>query len=541
MAKPRLWTRVARAWSALRGKTATRTYAGAQGSRLSGPWQASGTSADAETLTSLVNLRSRSRQLCRDVSYAKRAKSIVVANVIGTGIRMQAQVYTTRDQLADRVNTDIEEAWCCWSKADSCHTGGRLDFASFERTLMAEIFEAGEVFVRKRFRKFGNSEVPYALELIEAERIADDLVIPAAFNAGPNLRLGIEVDEFQRPVAYYIRKRHPNELGFILAPAPDAVERVPAEEIIHLAVVERWPQTRGIPWLHAVINTFRDIAGYVEAEITRARVQASTPWTIETPESTSSFGEVQTDGSVEMVVEPGVAKRLNPGEELKAPGTNSPNPSFEMFVRNMVRNVAAGTGPGIRYSAISADYSQTTYSSERAAQLDDRDGWRILQNWFICSFREIVHRDWMQQAVLAGALKTVTVEQWALNREKYEAVRFRPRGWAWVDPTKEVAAYKDAVRSNFMTIEDVLATTQPDGTDFEDLIEQRKREIKLADAAGIVSDSNPAQVANTGKAQVDPNADPNATPTDTPADTPQDTQDTPADQPAARRVVRIQR
>lgn len=523
----------------------TRMYASAQGGRLSGDWQTTTSSADSEIFASLPRLRDRSRALCRDVSYAKRAQMLVMNNVVGTGMGMQAQVYTVRGDLNTRVNDEIEELWECWSCADSCHTGGRLDFASFERALMAQVFEAGEVFVRKHYRKFGYSEIPYALELIEAERMADNLV---PTTGGPrdgirDIRMGVEVDEFYRPVAYYIRKRHPSELRFTMSSAipPDLIERVPADQIIHLAVADRWPQTRGVPWMAPVITTFKDMAGYVEAEIVRARVQASTPWTIETPEDIESLGETQDDGSVEMVVEPGIAKRLNPGEKMNAPSVTSPNPTIETFLRYLLRDVGAGLG--MSYASLSGDYTQTNYSSSRLALLDDRDLWRVYQEWFIKSFRQIVHCEWFQQAALAGAFTTFTTQDWALNREKYEAARFRPRGWSWVDP-HEVEVNRNAVRAGFMTHQDVLAAN---GADLEEFIDQREKEVELTNAAGLVFDSDPAQVSNAGKAQVDNSVvntaadqggDAATPPGDTSAGTPARNDQT---QPAARRVFSLQR
>jgi capsid protein len=58
-------------------------------------------SADSELVSSLTQLRTRSRALIRDVSYAKRAQVIVVNNVIGTGIGMQAQVMNSRGEMND--------------------------------------------------------------------------------------------------------------------------------------------------------------------------------------------------------------------------------------------------------------------------------------------------------------------------------------------------------------------------------------------------------------------------------------------------------
>jgi lambda family phage portal protein len=506
-------------------KTDQRMYASARASRLTTEWLSSNTSADTELSSSLTQLRARSRALCRDVSYAKRAKTLVVNNVIGSGIGMQAQVHNARGDLNKRVNDEIETVWWDWSRADSCHTGGRLSFAELERALQGQVFEAGEVFVRKHYRAFGGSAVPYALEIIEAERIADDMVSPPTLNRN-EYRMGVEVDPFHRPVAYYIKRRHPGELRF-MGGSPDEIERVPADQIIHLAIGDRWPQTRGEPWMASVINTFRNSAGYVEAEITRARIQASQPWTIETSEAMSTWGQQQPDGSVEMIVEPGIAKRLNPGEKMSVPPINSPNTAIEAFMRYLLRDIAAGSGPS--YESLSRDYSQSNYSSSRLALLDDRDLWRVFQSWFICAFREPVHREWMQQAVLAGAFQTFSVQQWALNRKKYEEVRFRPRGWGWVDPTKEVAAYKEAVRAGFMTQQDVIAATSRD--DFEEVVEQRAKEVDMTKEAGLSFDTDPGRVASTDPPSVDPPSD----------DDDDGTPDEPDTEPALRRVFSLRR
>jgi lambda family phage portal protein len=481
-----------------RSSNAARMYQNAQGSRLNAGWNPGNTSADSEIVSSLGQLRSRSRALSRDVSYAVRAKTLVINNVVGSGMGMQAQVYTTRDELAKSVNSNIETTWEKWCAADSSHTGGRLHFSGFERALMGQVFEAGEVFVRKHYRKFGNSQVPFSLELIEAERIADDLAAIGRVANGNQIRMGVEVDEFFRPVAYYIRKYHQNELR-LNSGAVDHVERVPADQIIHLCVGDRWPMTRGVPWMHPVIMTFKDMDGYVEAEITRARVQACTAGAITTPEDANSLGEEQTDGSVLMELQPGVYQRLNPGESLVAGPNNSPNPAIEPFMRYLLRNVAAGIG--VSYESLSRDYSQSNYSSSRLALLDDRDLWRVLQSWFINNFRTPIHNEWLKQAVLAGAIQGISVAQYALDPAKFEAVRFRPRGWGWVDPTKEVEAFKAAVRAGFMTVQDVVSQS---GADFEELVDQRKKEVELTAEADLVFDTDPAQVASNGALQADP-------------------------------------
>lgn len=504
-----------------------REYANARVDRLTAAWNPGNSSADSELVSGLTRMRARSRALVRDSSYAKRARVLVVNNIIGTGIGMQAQVYGTRGELAKRVNADIEAAWGEWCSADSCHTGGRLHFAAFERAAMGQVFEAGEVFIRKHYSAFGDSRVPLALELIEAERIADEYSYPMGVMApGAHIRMGVEVDQFFRPVAYWIKKRHPSEHRFNTH--IDGIERVPADQIFHLAVIDRWPQTRGEPWMHTALRRLNDMDGYSEAEIVRARGQAVRMGIIETPENALSFGEEQPDGSIEMEMEPGYVGRLNPGEKWHDSSPTAPNPQLDPFMRYMLREFSAGTGPS--YASVSRDYSQSTYSSERVARLDDVDLWRVYQSWFIADFRMLLHREWLRMAVLAGAVRSISVAEYASNAEKFEAVRFRPRGWSWVDPTKEVEAYRTAVRSGFMTLQDVVSAS---GADFEELIDQRKKEIEMTAQAGLVFDTDPDQVSDSGAVQAPEK------PAETPPQTGGEVKDD--ESPPPRRVFSIQR
>lgn len=466
-----------------------RMYQNAKASRLTDGWSAANGSADGELVSSLTVLRSRARSLVRDSSYAKRAKTIVVNNVVGTGIGLQAQVKNVRGELNPRINDQIESVWDEWCRADSCHTGGRLHFVDLERAVMAQVFEAGEVFLRIHWRPFGSSVVPFALELIEAERVVDDYASPyLTAHDGNEVRMGVEVDEFHRPVAYWIRKRHPNDIRFGMWRGSEEVERVPADQILHLCTIDRWPQTRGEPWMHTVLRRLYDMDGYSEAEIIRARSQAVRMGIIETPESATSFGDEQADGSVEMMIEPSYVGRLNPGEKWIDSAPTAPNPQLDPFMRYMLREVAAGTGPS--YESLSRDYSQSNYSSSRLALLDDRDLWRHLQWWLIRDFRERVHRLWIRQAVLARAISAISIEEYALNAEKFEAVRFKPRGWTWIDPTKEVEAFKEAVKQGFTTVGDVIAQTAG-GRDIEDVLEERERELGLMADYDLVFETSP--------------------------------------------------
>lgn len=478
---------------------AKRMYAGAAMNRLSGDWAVLNTSADSEIITSLRVLRARSRELLRDNEYAKATVRIIKNNVIGSGIGLQAQVKTAGGNLMTRINDQIEEVFEEWCEKDTCDPAGKLCFADIERLAMGSIVENGEVLIRKVKQPFGQGRIPYALELIEADRLVDQWSAVRAAN-GNQIRMGVEQNGWGRPVAYWLYPTHPGDYQFSSF-VESALIRVPAEEIIHLFLPERIGQTRGVPWFHATLKRLRNMQGYEEAEIIAARASASIVGIIETPDSLvpDNHELIEDGGRVEpeLNMTPGTFQQLAPGEKFNGFNPSRPNGALDPFMRYMLRAVA--TGIGVSYESISRDYSRSNYSSSRLALLDDRDLWRVLQGWFIRNFRREVHRDWVDAAVLSGEL---SIPDYYTKPKKYWSVRFKPRGWSWIDPTKEVTAYKTAVRAGFMTVSDVISLTS-EHTDAEDVFKGRRHELDMMAEQSLVFDTDPAQVDLKGSAQAE--------------------------------------
>ena len=159
-------------------------------------------------------------------------------------------------------------------------------------------------------------------------------------------------------------------------------------------------------------------------------------------------------------------------------------------------NRCSAAGWGISYESYTGDYSQTNYSSGRLGKLTERDVWRGSQSWIIPLLHQAVYEGWLEMAVLSGVLPLPAYES---DPELYQAVRWCPRGWAWIDPLKEVLAAKAAVRAGFTTTEDVIAD-QGD-RDWEDVYAQLAVERKTAADAEIVLESDPAQTNDKGAIQ----------------------------------------
>lgn len=448
-----------------------RMYAGARINRLNADWFTRWSSADSEIKTSLRLLRDRSRQLVRDNPYARQAKRTTQINVIGQGVKMQAQVMALRGKKRDdRVNALLESEWEKWCRKDSCDVAGKNSFFMMELLAAGALPESGEVLFRLVPRAFGRSKVPLALEILESDML-DENWQGSTSAAGNQWRMGVEVDEWGRPLRYAFHKRHPGDFGFV-NPREDTGERVfiNASEIVHLFLPERPNQSRGVPWFASVMDDLHQLDGYEQAAVVRARSAASLMGFITSPEGELQGDDVEAEQRVQEF-EPGVFRYLSPGEEVTVPQLNAPDDQYEMFVRSKARRFASGFG--CSYETISRDFSETNYSSSRLSLLEDREHWRMVQAYLIENFHQRVFERWLDAAVLSG---TLDLPDYELRPERYSSPRWQARGWSWVDPAKEVEAYRQAEEAGYITKAQVVSQL---GGDLEDNLTQIAREKDL--------------------------------------------------------------
>jgi len=408
--------------------------------------------------------------------------------VVGSGIQFQSQVKLQRGagRLDQRVNDMIETAWHDWSHKTSCDVGGRMSFHDIERLVIRSCAESGEVIIRLVEQPFGNSKVPLALEVIESDLLVDDYNGTA--QNGNEIRMGVEIDEWSRPTAYYFYAdmRHPGDYLFTNRVSTTArYTRIPANEIIHLYTVDRPGQTRGVTWFSSSVERLHHLTGYEQAELIRKRVSASLMGFIQSPE-----GELIGDGTYDdervSTFEPGVFKYLAPGESVSVPNiADNSAADYSAYVDSALRAFAAGIGCSAE--SIMNDYSQSNYSSSRLALQNERDVWRQLQSWMISNFNKVVYYRWLELAVLSGAVR---LPRYELDPGFYASCRFIPRSWGYIDPTKEIAAYKEAERAGYITKSQIIAES---GSDLQEVFLQLEYEHQLASDLELQFDTDVPQ------------------------------------------------
>jgi len=440
--------------------------------RLFADWVVSATSGDTALRGGIRTMRERARDLALNEPYARKFFHMLKTNVVGPqGIRLRMAVRQPDGSSDAGANKAIEEEWARWGRAETCSVCGTLSWIEIQALALESVARDGEVLIRL-VRNFDNG-FGFALQLIEADHLDEQL--NQRLPGGREIRMGVELDAWRRPVAYHLLTGHPAEAA--LDAAQRRHTRVPAADIIHLFVRERVSQTRGVPWIIAAATRLKMIGGYEEAALVAARVGAAKMgfFTQEHPDDYGSPGDQDEAGNPITDADPGHMEKLPPGVGFEPFDPGYPTGEFAPFLKSLLRAVASGLNTS--YNSLASDLEGVNFSSIRAGVQDERDGWRAIQTWYAAKLHDRVFREWLPLAMLAGALRLPIAKL-----DKFQAAAWQPRGWAWVDPQKDAIANNLAIANGVRTRRDVLAA---EGKDFEDTARQLAEEERIAASLGL--------------------------------------------------------
>jgi capsid protein len=165
---------------------------------------------------------------------------------------------------------------------------------------------------------------------------------------------------------------------------------------------------------------------------------------------------------------------LPPGYELSSFNPKYPDAAVGPFIKAMLQGMAAGLG--VAYHNLAGDMEGVNYSSARIAELDERDAWMGCRP-SVEHMCQPIYDDWLRMSIVAGALP------FDLARlDKYRAVKWQPKRWAWVDPQKEVQAQLDAIEGRLRSRTGVIGEM---GDDIEDVFEEIQQEEAMAKKMNI--------------------------------------------------------
>jgi len=456
------------------GRRMGRNYSGASKSRLFTDFIAPSNSADSNLKYQLGTLRDRSRDLARNNEYAKRFLNLIKTNVVGeSGFTLQVRARNDDGQLDASGNTILENAFKAWGRMGSAEVSGRMSWLDCQRFTAEGLARDGEVFIKKiRNPRFRNG---FTIQFIEPDLVDHEKNGHNEDN-GNEIRMGVELDEFHRPVAYYILTDHPND-DFFATPRSRKHIRVPADQIIHVFMPSRTYQTRGEPFMAPAIAGLKMLGGYREAELVAARSAAAKFGVITTPSGDEYVGDDETDDGVPIIdMEPGSYSQLPAGHEFQMIDPTHPTTAFADFESAVLRGIASGLN--VSYTSLSNDLTGVSYSSIRQGTIEERDHYRLLQSFLIEHFCEPIFRAWLDAALDIGSIPI------PINKfDKFsDNIHFRGRGFAWVDPQREISASVVGLQNGLLSMNDVAANY---GRDVEELFTQIQNDKEMAERYGL--------------------------------------------------------
>lgn len=449
-----------------------RAFEAANTGRLYSDWLTLPKSADSDLRYALKQIRARSRDLCQNNDYARRYLDLIATNVVGPrGIQLQVRAREPNGRLDQGANQLLERAFADWGRAGTCTVDGGLSWVDAQRLFIETVARDGECFVlmvednanRYRFR----------LQFLDPDLIDQDKNDVLA--NGNLIRMGVEVTREGRPVAYYVKTRHPDDyqLG---AAAPVREERIPADRIIHGFRRDRIGQTRGVSWMATSMTRLKMLGGYEESELVAARISASKMGFFTSAAGDDYQGDGEgADGRIQMDIAPGSFEQLPAGVDFKPFDPQHPSTAFRDFEKAMLRGIASGLG--VSYTSLANDLEAVSYSSIRQGLLEERDYWRTVQHWTIEHFCAPVYARWLRQTLDAGVVNLPPAKY-----EKFASTMWVPRGWQWVDPRNEAEAQITAINNGLMTRTQALAER---GLDIEDVLRERQAEDEMLAEFGI--------------------------------------------------------
>lgn len=450
--------------------------------------------ANAATLERLPELRRHSRYAVAHNPIARAIRRCFADHVIGSGIVPRSAVNPRRLGISESQAREFEEAADEVFRDASrfADVTGRQEYVGLQRLVFLSIFDAGDVFPSfPMVVRDDGAPVTTRINLIEAERVET----PIKDATNPRVRGGVQLDAWGAPEGYWVVRDHP---GDQLAARRFQHEfwsrsRNGRVNVMQAYAQDRIGQARGLPVLHAALPIIDQVGQYVDSTIFQAELQTRLSLWITTqgdPEQMaqllqardSAAREAAYAGLLEAGVQADSINLLAEGDDVKSVSPSTPGAYWDALIVRLLRLCGAAAG-GAPFELFSNDVGAANYSAIRAALMAFRKTIAQQHEALLPVFR--VHRElalweaWLDGKLLPGA-PWLRMDR---DRAGWLAAKWHLPAQGWIDPTKEVAAYTDAVDAGFMSRGDVIA--QMTGETYLDVARRRADEARIDRELGL--------------------------------------------------------
>jgi lambda family phage portal protein len=488
------------------------------------PWPAS---ADADMYGETEIMTGRSRDLFRNNPIASGAKQTLKDNVIGAILRLVAMpdyhLLGNDKEWAHDWAKNTQAEFRSWADTPECDAAGRLNLLGLSLQALDSAFQGGDGLALARWTDRPGSRWKTRLQVVEGDR----LTTPPGMDSKRGLRAGVQQDQYGMPLGYHIMKNHPGDKWGMMGYAADEWTYIPAytswgrRQVLHIYDAERAGQSRGKTVLASVVKAFKMAGKYSTTELETAIANSIIAGIMESDLDQDSIHSIFAAGGGN--VPPGMSQeeykynqfiggwkgrlaggavlRTPPGTKLSLYNTGRNNQAFEAFMTTVLRYIA--TGLNMPYELLMKDFSETNYSSARAALLE---AWRYFngrRRWFSDYWLNEVYALWLEEAVNNGR---VDAPDFYEHKYAYSRCRWIMAGRGWVDPVKEANAAKLRMDIGISTLQQECAEQ---GLDWEEVLEQRAHERRLISELGLLQSESAVYAPVSQETDNEDGANPN--------------------------------
>lgn len=442
-----------------------RNYDAGDYSRGNSNWRVINQSAEFTDRYSRDNVRARARDLERNSDMMNSVIGAYTRNVIGGGYTLQPKTES------DTLNDTIQTAWKKWCKKQNCDVTGAQSFTQMMRMCVQRKKIDGGILIVKRYTKDGF--IPFKLQTFEVDELDDSQMLPK--KKGNKVVGGIEMNEYNKPIGYWIRQYSID--GMALS-QPVWVD---AKDVIFLYTKRRPSQVREMSDMSPTITRIRDANEFMVAVSVKERITACLSVFIKKVLPTTGIGragapQAPHESYQGKSITPGMIKELNAGDEIQVVDPTGQATDAASYIKLQQRLV--GAGQGISYEATSRDMSESNYSSTRQGIIEDEMTYAA-EKELLMEVMDEVYETFVISMWLAGL---IDAKDFWENKDKYFEHSWVAAPKKWIDPQKEANANKIALNTGQKTFKQIAAEQ---GRDWKEQIDEMAEVLEYAKEKGI--------------------------------------------------------
>lgn len=502
-------------------------YEGAsQASRELAMWQPPSRSADNDIIPNKRVSDARVRDQLRNDAYVRGGQTLHKDNIVGGQFMLNSKPASTvllgkeDGKFEEEFQEEVEAKFTLWAEsADNWVDAQRINtFTGLVRLATGIFVAGGEVLASVEWLRDWDGFRPFntAIQMLDLDRLST----PMDMIGRPEVRGGIERNNFGAPQAYFIRNAHPGD--YRMGAALGTWKKVPVRkpwgrlQMIHIYDQERPDQTRGISEMVTALKEMRQTKDFRDIVLQNAVVNATFAASIESDLDTDAIFERLGGGDFDKEFPAalntymgsyltavagylsGNAKQfqiggariphLPPGSKLQLRPAGQGGPLGTDFESSLLRHIA--TSLGVSYEQLSRDYTQTNYSSARAAMTET---WKFMQSrkkMVADRFATMIYRLWLEEALNKGVITSLPRKLqgdslWLYQNQNLDAISrcdWIGASRGQIDELKESQAAVLRLKYGLSTREDELSRL---GKDWRVVFRQMAREKELQDKLGL--------------------------------------------------------